>query len=108
MPWKVQLVIVGRQWALTCLHMVSGFVELTCLFIMRLVRCCPQSGEEWALFLLGGGSHCVGLVRSRFLLVIPWGIMLGILVKVSWPWSLSFSLKGASGFATKFCGFWKD
>ena len=83
MPWKIRLVIVGRQWALTCLHIVLGFVELIRLFIMWLVRCCPQSGEEWALFLLGRGSRCVGLVQSRFPLVIPWGIMLGILVEVS-------------------------
>ena len=91
MPWKIRLVIVGHRWALTCLHIVSEFVELIHLFIMRVVRCCPRSDEEWALFLLDGGSF-----------------MLGILVKVSWSWSLSSSLKGAGGFATKFCGFWKD
>ena len=91
MPWKIRLVIARRRWVLTCLHMVSGFVELACLIIMRFVRCCPQSGEEWALFLLDGGSS-----------------MLGILVKISWSWSLSLSPKGASGFATKSCGFWKD
>ena len=60
--------------------MVSGFVELTLLIIMRFVRCCPRSGEEWALLLLDGGSF-----------------MFGILVKISWSWSLSFNPKGASG-----------
>ena len=91
MPWKIRLVIAGRRWVLICLHIVSGFVELTRLIIMRFIRCCPQSGEEWALLLLDGGSF-----------------MLGILVKISWSWSSSFDPKGASGFATKFCGSCKD
>ena len=91
MPWKIRLVIAGRRWVLTCLCVVSGLVELTRLIIMRFVRCRPRSGEEWALLLLDGGSF-----------------MFGILVKISWSWSLSLNPKGASGFATKFCGFWKD
>ena len=95
--------IAGHR--LACLYKVSGFVELTCLFVMRLIWCYAPGGEEWALFLLGWGSHCVGLAWLGFPLITFGGIMLGILVMVSWPRSLISGWKGARGFATSPCGF---